>query len=507
MGRAAGGVVWGLLALVAACGPRTVDRVDIDHRVWLDVQTPHFIITTDVDEREARRLAHQLETSWYTLTAFYNWMTPGRRAPAQRFRVYYLAREDDFEHLVGAGVAAGLVTQAGDYSGERIAVSHHGSLLHRDVAVHELVHMFNNHYVPGAPTWLNEGLANYLETMRVRGTQVTFGRPSPADWWKFGRSTWVGLDEIREMSPDEFYRAGGSRHRNYFAAWKLVHMLNSTASGNHDRFRRYLGAMAGGADRVQAWNAAFGDRHSQLVRSFERYQLGRTIELWTADLPLPEIPQATVRRMRADEAHAVWFTLMLTRRQRALAASLRRQLAAADDAGTNWPRRHFWIGVIAARDEALAATLGDPVGHLRKHLAASPGDATAWRALVSLRMNRALPAGHLGTEAPPPGLAELEADVVELVKRSSTPPELNLIAWYFAIRDKPRTGHSFVLRALDAEPGCSSCVDTLALVEFRLGHPARAVELQTRAIHMMGEHVSDSARERLAVYRRAAGMP
>ena len=77
-------------------------------------------------------------------------------------------------------------------------------------------------------------------------------------------------------------------------------------------------------------------------------------------------------------------------------------------------------------------------------------------------------------------------------------------AWYFAQRNEPAIGAPFARRALEKDPGCWECLDTLGLLQFELGHVGAAVDAQLQAINLVPYETAPlDMLYRLATYERA----
>lgn len=68
----------------------------------------------------------------------------------------------------------------------------------------------------------------------------------------------------------------------------------------------------------------------------------------------------------------------------------------------------------------------------------------------------------------------------ELIERGTDADSLDMIGWYFAMRQNPAVGLNFAIRAVQAEPGCGSCWDTAALLYFQAGKVREALTAQER---------------------------
>src|SRR5687768_13431707 len=117
-GRTRGGRGWrgvaagALCALLAGCGAALQGTTAGGKERWLQLDTPHFAVSTDLNEQRARQLAQTLEDMRAALLAL-AW-TNGRN-PNTRTRVLVFARPSDFDRYAGlhASVAGVSVSRPG----------------------------------------------------------------------------------------------------------------------------------------------------------------------------------------------------------------------------------------------------------------------------------------------------------------------------------------------------------------------------------------------------------
>src|SRR5687768_5569091 len=134
---------------------------------------------------------------------------------------------------------------------------------HRDpfsTAFHEYVHLHLRDNVPGAPLWLNEGLAEFYGTMQFAGGEATLGAPL---------NNYIRLLREQEMLPlSTLFSIGTtSPHYNeqeksgifYGQSWALVHylMLGGGAS-RQEQFRRFLHQVSRGDAAGKAIEESLG---------------------------------------------------------------------------------------------------------------------------------------------------------------------------------------------------------------------------------------------------------
>ena len=139
-------------------------------------------------------------------------------------------------------------------------------------AFHEYVHLHVRDNVPGAPLWLNEGLAELYGTMQFSGNDALLGAPI---------YPYISLLRQEELLPLKtlFSIGTNSPHYNeqeksgifYGQSWALVHYLMLSDRGRQDQFKRFLQLVSRGDDTEKAIENAFGTSLSTLEEDLRTY--------------------------------------------------------------------------------------------------------------------------------------------------------------------------------------------------------------------------------------------
>lgn len=479
-----------VLTLATSCASVEVRR-DVHEAGWLLVETEHIELRTDLDPEDAARRARQLEQYWRALAAMYGAVAPGRPPPGGRFAVIHFDRCRDLTRFQRRSWSA-FVFLAPSWRSQPVAVTCEGN--GDSLLIHELAHIFNDHHVPGMPVWLNEGLATYYETLTVRNGKAIIGFVPRERVGACRGGIPPGLDEIRRMSFEAFHE-GQDESCHYLAAWKLVHLLTGTTTDRMRRFHRYLDGLRRTLTSDQAWSAAFGDLPAGLLSDdYDRYARRRIGTGWSAPHQLAEPPRPRMRSLRPAEAHVLWIVMLRYRGERELA---RQQLDRMAEAVPDSPELLYWRAVL------LASAAGVPF--LREYLARLPEDERAWWLLIGLQIDAATPTDYMGLDRrPPAGLRAIEPDVLQLIARARDASSLNLIGWYYALRQEPVAGLPYAVQSVKKEPRCGACWDTVALLFFQAGRVESALEAQERAVNLMAENAGSGVLVRLRRYRAAA---
>ncbi|HEY6174645.1 MAG TPA: DUF1570 domain-containing protein [Kofleriaceae bacterium] len=426
------------------------------------------------------------------------WATP----PDGQFPVMHLSSCSEYRKIAPPN-SIGFVSSSLEFPGEHMVVTCDYEPWNREILLHEFAHVLNYRCFPLSPVWVTEGLATYFESMEVVDGRAFIGKVPTGKAHLWRRPDWgPKLPELLALDYHEFH--GDQNERNYFAAWKLVHMLNNTSPDYQNRFRGFLAMLNGQRERKNVWELAFhGIPPKRLADEYRVYQLRSEVRLWTTSYQLEDPPAASVRRLRAGEARAVWAHLVSrTNPDEAL-----RQLDLAAQADPEWPDVFYWRALLlpwvkqpGANEQAAAA--------LREYRTRRPDDVRGWHALLSMELGRVVPAGHLGVEdTTPAGLEDLEWIAKGLMEHAMRPSDLNLAAWYYAMSRRAEAGLPLAIQSVQRDPGCADCWDTLALLYFQNGDAARALLAQERAANMQGDgRIGRGVQARLQRYRVAASV-
>ncbi len=169
-------------------------------------------------------------------------------ADTTRFRVIIFKQKSEYLDFGRAFITSGTEHTRGMY------IDAHQLLLILDqgnhdetfgILFHEAFHQFLARYVPAAPTWLNEGLATYYGTGKVRGGRLRFSQPR-RDYWKIVRKLMtrkqtIALHDVINASHAQFYSRQSfpvsgfedvrAKSVYYAEAYTLVHMMVNDRQG------------------------------------------------------------------------------------------------------------------------------------------------------------------------------------------------------------------------------------------------------------------------------------
>ncbi len=421
--RASSGRVAARLCLAAVglllCGCASTAK----SRAWLEVNTAHYQIYTDLKQPLAREMASTLEEVRRALlmTAW-----PGAAPTANRTQAVVFSEEEDFRGTTGSPNVSGqlscppglvpLLSLAWD--------AQRPSGLPED-AVHEVAHDLDRWFSPLRPPWLREGMATYLEGISYEAKEqrlIAGGLPSQME--RELRSDARQLLPMAELlsAPTTRHTQSGDVWRFYFTSWLLTLWLQNRDEEAFSEFRRELAA-------TYDWRRAFEHTYpaldeERLDRLLAEYMAGGRFRRTSRPMP-PRSHRVGVRVLSEAQSRGVqaWAALRIGNDRLA-------RIRAAQARGLEQDDFHALLTLFHL--EGRAPLRQEPLGEARRraqrrlelarHLVRShPHQGEAWLALSqstaepwqrerALRRARALSPDH-------PGLREELARVALAAER------------------------------------------------------------------------------------------
>lgn len=286
-----------LLVLACAHAPRSADQ-----QQWVELQSSHFILRTDVTEAEARQNIADMEQTRLALRGA-GWHS-NHEDKGRTIVVQFGSREElhEFASKSLDGFAAT------DVFGEQIIVIHGGKdVLEQDLFKHELTHVINNGFLVTNPRWVNEGIACYLETLEIkRGTlEAVMGKPSSERLGFLQEHPAGGWFTVMSRGSDVLTEDGERGYAFETSAWALVHYF---VDYKPESFEKYLNQLARGVEPWKAFGIAFpGLTQEQLAADMREYlKSGKvridklSVDPWKGAVAVRALPRADVHALRAD---------------------------------------------------------------------------------------------------------------------------------------------------------------------------------------------------------------
>src|SRR5581483_4395420 len=362
-------------ALVLACACAQAQKPPA-RSGFLELQSEHFSLLTELAEPAARAAIGRMEEIRAALLAG-SWR--GAAPAGGRLQVVQLASSARLRAFANPAMSA-FYQPTGLFGEPFLILTAEDAAAGDAVLKHELAHAQHGSFLPRSPRWFFEGLACYLETLRLdAGGRYVVGEPSEERLEYLRVHPAVDFARVLSMPTRDAVLLGGQGGYEFqSAAWLLVFYLANEYRAQLDA---YIARLANHEDAQAAFAAAFpGLDRSDLAAQAARYRsvLARgeekirttqvRISSATADVHLRAVPTAEVAALRAE----LFFLSPGLPRARAHLAEAR---AAADEALREDPAQPLALAVLLALPEGGNAA--PSLERIRAAAAARPGDFRA----------------------------------------------------------------------------------------------------------------------------------
>jgi len=241
---------------------------------WVEVRTPHFLIVSNSNEKQARRVADQFErmrSVFHTLFPKIQIETLGS------ITVLAIKDEKDFRALEPAAYLAkgqlklgGLFLRGADKNYVLLRLDAQGEHPYA-VVYHEYTHLLLSR-AEWMPLWLNEGLAEFYQNTDIREKEVALGQPSPENLLLLRQNRLLPLATLFTIdNTSPYYHEENKGSIFYAESWALTYYLELRSSREKtDQLVDYAQLLSEHVDAVTAAMRAFGDL-KQLQSALEGY--------------------------------------------------------------------------------------------------------------------------------------------------------------------------------------------------------------------------------------------
>lgn len=257
-----------VVSMLAAAIPAVEPPPDSDG--WTRLGTGQFEIFTDAGEQEAHELARTVDQM---MTAIGH-TTDFRLESPRPVRVFAFRTSESFrpfrDALVGPGTDKTGVFATTNFTNYILL---DGSMKRfRQMMQHELTHLFIRNSFDTVPLWVNEGLAEFYETLGVQGERLVIGSPDPPTVQLLRRERFIPIRDILELTGSaEEFRSGHRASMIYAQSWAMIHYLLVARTDGQDQLRHYLTLLLEGHHQSEAFDRAFGRSPEELEKEVSAY--------------------------------------------------------------------------------------------------------------------------------------------------------------------------------------------------------------------------------------------
>jgi FimV-like protein len=258
----AAGALLGAAALGCA-GPPQVDLRGAVLDGWLELRSPHFVLTGDVSRAEVERFAEDLALFVAVIERITNATVDRSRVPA---RIYLVHGAIEDALIPSRSVLGYMVPRLDGYYG--VVGRSNLAPLTRETLLHEYAHfLIRTGAALDYPIWYDEGFAEVVSTTHRRDDLVTVGTPLAGRLYSLARTGRIDLEAV--LAPRQ--RADIDDPGLFYAtAWALTHYL-ATHGETIGRMGRLVELQARGVDWREAYAQAFPDPLEDLSRAVRRH--------------------------------------------------------------------------------------------------------------------------------------------------------------------------------------------------------------------------------------------
>lgn len=253
-----------LLALVAA----TASGKEPWELAWIEIRSPHFVVTSALSENRSIELIRDLERFRLGVQTVTNVGRFEERIPTKVYvlpsAIPKLGFRKNFTGFFRPGMRANYAV-----------VRPTPGIALDDVLKHEYVHfLMHNRDSLSYPRWFDEGFAEVASTLTTSGDKIHYGQPDPnlVSW--LPNSAWMPFEEL--LGTRSTSDIGTARTPMFYAqSWLLVHFL---MFGRPQRdfavdATSYLRQVESGNASSNAFEQAFGVPVEDLRKTLVRYLL------------------------------------------------------------------------------------------------------------------------------------------------------------------------------------------------------------------------------------------
>jgi tetratricopeptide (TPR) repeat protein len=244
---------------------------------WVEIRTSHFIVASDGGEKTARRFADQFES---LVRVFQATMPNSRVSTGIPVRILVsrdgqsfarMAPEFPYDKRHEREQPPGLIFFGPEKTYIGIRGNAPGHFPYTEIFQNYAREILKQSY-RNLPPWLEEGYSTVYGSITFGDRGVRLERPEPDDLSVLFQSPLLPLDLVLHVDRSSGYYNPGNKRSVYFAESRvLVHFLISDPQfASTKSMERYVTAVQGGADSLQAARDAFGDLN-QLQEKLDAY--------------------------------------------------------------------------------------------------------------------------------------------------------------------------------------------------------------------------------------------
>ncbi len=254
-----------LLAFVQAAPPAAAKDT------WISVRSKNFFLIGNASEKEIRQVGTRLERFREAFTRLFRNMRFNSSVPTT---VVVFKSDSAYTPFKAIPNTSGYFQPGPDVNYITLSSEVRGQQDPFNVIFHEYTHLLVNNTIGYAPTWFNEGLAEYYSTVQVSDDKkVIRGNPIANHVYLLREKKMLPLRTLFQVDhKSPYYNERDKQSVFYAESWALMHYLilgnNGARAQSIDRFVRLLIA---NVPMEQAFQQAFQMTFEALEKELHAY--------------------------------------------------------------------------------------------------------------------------------------------------------------------------------------------------------------------------------------------
>jgi tetratricopeptide (TPR) repeat protein len=224
---------------------------------WVSVRSPNFLLIGNGSEKEIRQVGARLEQFREAISRLFTNIRITSQVPTT---VVVFKSRSSYRPFKVTQNNAGFFQSGPDVNYITLTTEVEGDQEPFNIIFHEYTHLLVNNTLPNAPSWFNEGLAEYYSTFSVTNDRkVVIGRPISSHVLLLRGNRMLPLRtlfQVNNKSP--YYNERDKQSLFYAQSWALMHYLVL----NHNQQRasqmvKFIELMSGKMPMEEAFSQAF----------------------------------------------------------------------------------------------------------------------------------------------------------------------------------------------------------------------------------------------------------
>ncbi len=237
---------------------------------WTSVRSRNFFLIGNASEKEIKQVGTRLEQFREVFTLLFKGMNFSATVPTT---VVVFKSDSSYRPFKPNANTAGYFQSGPDVNYITLTTEVKGEQNPYNVIFHEYTHLLVNNTMGNAPTWFNEGLAEYYSTFSISGDQkVELGKPIASHVYLLRDKILPlrTLFQVDQKSP--YYNERDKQSVFYAESWALLHYLILGNNGQRAALiSPFIKLMDAGVPMEEAFQQTFQSTFEKMEKELREY--------------------------------------------------------------------------------------------------------------------------------------------------------------------------------------------------------------------------------------------